>query len=171
MKTIKSGFLALFSSIGAFFVSCGGACGLACAASGCCGSYALFGLIGLSSSSMKFFEKLTPLFLVITIFSLAFAFYKAYKPKAANCCDTENNKSESDCCNKPKKTTFFQSKSFLWAITILVIIMWTYPYISKLTDNNNNNCNTSTDKIENSSFSESSSGSDCCAQPMDCSKE
>ncbi len=68
MKTIKSKFIALFSSIGALLGSSVGACGVVCAASGCCGSYALFGLIGLSSSSMKFFEKLTPFFLVLTHF-------------------------------------------------------------------------------------------------------
>ena len=168
MKTIKSRFLALFSSIGALFGSCGGACGVACAASGCCGSYALFGFIGLSSSSIKFFEKLTPLFLVLTILSLAYAFYKVYKPKEANCCDSGNNNSDSDCCNTPKKTTFLQSKSFLWAITIMSAIMWTYPYFSKLTDNNNS-CNSNIETFENVSTGDNSSNIECCSQTSDCS--
>jgi len=170
MKTIKSRFLALFSSIGSLLGSCGGACGVACAASGCCGSYALFGFIGLSSSSMKFFEKLTPFFLVLTIFSLAYAFYKAYKPKEANCCDSVNNNSGSDCCNTPKKTNFFQSKSFLWAITIMSAIMWTYPYFSKLNDNKNS-CNSNIETVDSFSTDDNSSKKECCPQTTDCSSE
>lgn len=167
MKTIKSRFLALFSSIGALFGSCGGACGVACAASGCCGSYALFGFIGISSSSLKFFEKLTPVFLALTIFSLAYAFYKAYKPKEANCCDSGN--SNSDCCNSPKKTIFFQSKSFLWAITIMSAIMWTYPYVSKI-NNSNSNCTQSL-QVSDSTLNIAPIIGSCCPQPTYCSSE
>lgn len=167
MDTIKSRLLALFSSIGALFGSCGGACGVACAASGCCGSYALFGFIGLSSSSMIFFEKLTPFFFVLTIFSLAYAFYKAYKPKEANCCDSENNNNGSDCCNTHKKTIFFQSKSFLWAITIMSAIMWTYPYFSKLNDNIVN-CNSNIETVDKVSTGDNSSNKERCSQTSDC---
>lgn len=163
MKTIKSRFLALFSSIGALFGSCAGACGVTCAASGCCGSYALFGFIGLSSSSMKFLEKLTPFFLVLTIVSLAYAFYKAYKPKDTNCCDSENNNNGSDCCNTPKKTNFFQSKSFLWAITIMSAIMWTYPYFSKL-NAKENSCNSTIEVIDKVSTVDSLSNKECCSE-------
>lgn len=171
MKTIKSRFVALFSSIGAFLGSCGGACGVACAASGCCGSYALFGFIGLSGSSIKFFEKLMPFFLALTILSLSYAFYKAYKPKEANCCDSENNNRSSDCCDTPKKTNFFQSKSFLWAITIMSALMWTYPYISKINNSNSNSIQSSqvSDCPENSVQNIES----CCPQTQtdDCSSE
>lgn len=169
MKSIKSRFLALFSSFGSLLGSCGGACGVACAASGCCGSYALFGLIGISSSSMQFLEKLTPFFLVLTILSLSYAFYKAYKPKA-NCCDSENSNNGSDCCNTPKKTNFFQSKSFLWAITIMSAIMWTYPYFSKLNDNKNS-CNSNIETVDKVSTSDSTSNNKCCPQTSDCSSE
>lgn len=170
MKTIKSRFLALFSSIGALFGSCGGACGVACAASGCCGSYALFGFIGISSSSMKFFEKLTPFFLILTILSLSYAFYKAYKPKDVDCCDSENNDGGSDCCSTPKKTTFFQSKSFLWAITIMSVIMWTYPYFSKL-NANDSSCNAKTEVIDKASIQGDTSKTECCSQTTDCSTD
>lgn len=169
MKTIKSRFPALFSSIGSLVGSCGGACGVACAASGCCGSYALFGLIGLSGSSMKFFEKLTPLFLVLTIFSLSYAFYIAYKPKEANCCDPEQKNTGPDCCNAPKKTNFLQSKSFLWAITILSAIMWLYPYVPK-TNSSNSNC-TQSSPVSDSTLNTAPSKVSCCPQTTDCSSE
>lgn len=170
MKTLKSRFLALFSSLGSLLGSCGGACGVACAASGCCGSFALFGLIGISSSSMKFLEKLTPFFLVLTIFSLSYAFYKAYKPKEANCCDSGNNNSGSDCCNTPKKSKFFQSKSFLWAITIMSFIIWTYPYFSPLSGDNNS-CNSTIETVGNISSGDNSSVKECCSQTSNCSTE
>jgi hypothetical protein len=168
MKTIKSRFLALFSSIGALFASCGGACGVACAASGCCGSYALFGFIGISSSSMKFFEKLTPFFLILTILSLSYAFYKAYKPKDADCCNSENSNCSSDCCSTPKKTIFIQSKSFLWAITIMSAILWTYPYFSKLSGKDSS-CNTKTEVLDKASIQCDTSKTGCCSQTIDCS--
>jgi mercuric ion transport protein len=166
MKTIKSRFIALFSSGGALLGSCGGACGVACAASGCCGSYALFGFIGLSSSSMKFFEKLTPFFLVLTIFSLAYAFYKAYQVKAANCCDTDNSTSESKCCDTSQKTSFFQSKSFLWAITILSFIMWTYPYFTN-SNESNSSCGSQTEVVENASLDDANTSKKCCSLHTD----
>ncbi|MDO8896161.1 MAG: hypothetical protein Q7V19_00815, partial [Bacteroidales bacterium] len=109
-------------------------------------------------------------FLVLTIVSLSYAFYKAYKPKEANCCDSGNNNSSSDCCNTPKKTNFFQSKSFLWAITILSAIMWTYPYFSKLNENNNN-CSSNIETVDNVSTGDNSSNKECCSQTIDCSPE
>ena len=137
MGSIKSRISAFFSSIGALFIGCcggGGACLGACVGTGCCGSFALFGLIGISSSTLIFLEELKPIFLALTIFSLSYAFYKAYKPKTSNCCSDENGNSNSNCCEDEKKSTFMQSKSFLWATTILCVIMWTYPYVSKTED-------------------------------------
>ena len=134
--SIKERITALFSSIGSLIASsCGGACGVACIAGGCCGSTALFGLIGLSGSTLRFFEKLTPLFLGITILSLSYAFYKAYKPTSNRNCNTANTDDMNTCCAKEKKMSFFQSKSFLWAITILCAIMWLYPYAGKIVQN------------------------------------
>lgn len=167
MKSIKSKFLALFSGFVSLLGSCGGACGVACAASGCCGSYALLGLIGISSASMQFLEKLIPFFLVLTILSLSYAFYKAYKPKA-NCCDSEKNNSDLDCCNTTKKTIFFQSKSFFWAITIISVIIWTYPYFSKLNDKINS-CNSNMETIDKVTTDDNTTKNNCCPQKSDCS--
>jgi hypothetical protein len=166
MKTVKSRILALIASIGALFGCCGGAC----AASGCCGSYALFGFIGFSSVSMKFIEKLTPFFLILTILSLSFAFYKAYKPKYAECCNSENRHASSDCCSTPKQTIFIQSKSFLWAITIVTVIMWTYPYFSKL-NATDSSCNTKTEVVNKVSIQGDTSKTLCCSQTRDCSTD
>ena len=120
INSIKSRIAALFSSAGAMIGACGGICGSACVTGACGGlTLPLFGFLGLSSSALQFLEKLKPVFLLITIMSLAYAFYKAYKPKPAVSLD-------ANCC--VEKQTFIQSKSFLWAVTILSTIMWLYPY-------------------------------------------
>lgn len=138
---MKTKFLAILSSFGALIMGCfGGACGIVCLAGGCCGGIALFGLIGISGATLSFLEKLKPVFLVVTVLSLSYAFYKAYKPKPVECCNTDKTTNEMSCCIKEQKTSFFQSKSFLWATTILCIILWLYPYIPKLNDNSNSQC-------------------------------
>lgn len=106
---------------------CGSICGSACV-TGPCGGIALafLGFLGLSSSALHFLETLKPVFLLITIMSLAYAFYKAYKPKPVPAVVADGDITDSCCV--PVKQTFIQSKSFLWAITILCAIMWLYPY-------------------------------------------
>jgi len=184
VKSIKSRIAAILSSIGALIMStCGGACGAACLVGGCCGGTALFGLVGLSGSTLKFFEKLTPVFLVLTVLSLSYAFYKAYKPKPVDCCDTANDNSRDSCCVKEKKTSFFQSKSFLWATTILCAIMWIYPYVSTI-DNSNPNCTANStisdstamcgDSLATNNKDTTNNGSKnnpCCPETNPCSKE
>lgn len=130
---MKEKIVSIFSSIGALISGCLGSCGVACLATGCCGGTAILGFIGLSGSVLKVFEVLTPLFLVLTVISLAYGFYKAYKPKKAACCSqaASGESASASCCEKEKKESFFQSKAFLWAITILCIVMWTYPLVIK----------------------------------------
>ena len=150
---MKSKIISILSSIGALIMGCfGGACGVACISGGCCGGAALFGLIGLSGSTLQYFEKLTPVFLVLTIVSLSYAFYKAYKPIPVNCCNKNNNDSFSKLLYKKRSTKiFFNSKSFLWATTILCVIMWLYPYTSKFHINTAPDCN-ATDTTVNNTF-------------------
>jgi hypothetical protein len=130
---MKEKIVSIFSSIGALFAGCFGSCGVACLATGCCGSYALLGFIGLSGSTIKFLGALTPIFFIITVISLAYGFYKAYAVKKALCrvptekCET----SSAACCQEEKPKTFFQSKTFLWVVTILCFVMWIYPYVIK----------------------------------------
>lgn len=128
--TTKSRIASLLSSTGAFLGACGGICGSACLMGACCGSAVvpLLGFLGLSGYAYIFFEKLKPIFLVATIVSLVYAFYRAYKPVPAaapgtDCCE------RGFCCS-PEKKTFFNSKAFLWGITALCALMWLRPYIA-----------------------------------------
>lgn len=125
---MKAKIVSVLSSVGALIWGCiGGSCGIACLAGGCCGGTALLGFLSLSSSSLRFLEKLTPVFLTLTIVSLGYAFYKAYKPIPASCCSEKNSSLSSDCCEKEK--AFLKSKPFLWITTIICAIMWIYPYV------------------------------------------
>ena len=147
---MKEKIVSIFSSLGALIAGCFGSCGVACLATGCCGSYALLGFIGLSGSTIKFLGALTPIFLIITVISLAYGFYKAYAVKKATCCvPADKGKEQSSaCCTEEKPKTFFQSKTFLWVVTILCVVMWAYPYVFK------NNAN-------------AANGAPCCPAPTD----
>lgn len=139
-NTTKSRIASLLSSTGAFLGACGGICGSACLTGACCGTAAvpLLGFLGLSGSAYLYFEKLKPVFLAATIVSLAYAFYKAYKPVPAvtsgtDCC------APAPCC-APAKETFISSKAFLWGITVLCAAMWLYPYIAAAIRTWGNSC-------------------------------
>jgi len=131
---MKTKILSVLSSVGAFLLSLfGGACGPLCFLTGCCGGTAIFGLFGVSSTMMGYMKVLTPIFLSLTILSLGYAFYVAYKPKKKQqpCCAETTHNESNNCCEEEKKPSFFKSKAFLWIITIICAIMWTYPLISK----------------------------------------
>jgi mercuric ion transport protein len=125
---MKPKLLSVFSSVIAFLSGCLGSCGVVCFASGCCGGALLLGFIGLSGATFGFIKSLTPLFLLITIISLGYAFYMAYKPKETSCCET-NTKSE--CCTVLEKKSFIKSKLFLWIITICCALFWLLPLVLK----------------------------------------
>jgi hypothetical protein len=130
IKKMKAKLLSLFSSMGALIWGCiGGSCGIACFAGGCCGGTALLGFLSLSTTTMGVLQRLTPVFLGVTILSLGYAFYKAYKPRPAVCCADNNNPDSAGCCSKEKKQSFFKSKFFVWIITAVCAIMWVYPFV------------------------------------------
>lgn len=126
---VKDKMISVVSSLGALIWGfIGGACGIACLATGCCGGTVLLGFLSLSGSTLGILSKLTPVFLALTVLSLGYSFYQAYKPKAADCCATSGK--EDSCCNQSgrplKKDSFFKSKGFLWIVTLVCIGMWTY---------------------------------------------
>jgi hypothetical protein len=55
-----------FQALAPLIGFCGSGCGLVCLASGCCGSTALFSIIGLYGSTFHVFGKLTPVFFILT---------------------------------------------------------------------------------------------------------
>lgn len=163
----RSRFVAILSSLGASIAgSCGGACGVACLAGGCCGGTVLFGLIGLSGSTLSFFEKLTPVFLVLTIASLSYGFYKAYAPKKSTCCAPAETESTTSCCEKKTRTPFLQSKAFLWGTTILCALMWLYPVV--LGSHNSPPVRKSGTSVMDTTIESATSSGGCCPADTTC---
>lgn len=82
---------------------------------------AIIGGVGGMATSLSWVAPIRPYLIVATVIVLGFAFYQAYKPvKTDNCgCTTEKKK-------------FLQSKKFLWIVTIISIVLITFPYYSKI---------------------------------------
>lgn len=97
----------------------------AIASSVCCVGPLVAGIAGISgaASSFSWIEPIRPYLIVFTVLALGFAFYQAYRPKKAkvDCCET----SEPE-----KKRKFFQSKTFLWTVTLFSAFFLTLPYYS-----------------------------------------
>jgi copper chaperone CopZ len=97
-------------------------------ASLCCITPVLAVLGGLSgiASTFSFLEPLRPYFIAFTAIILGYAFYNAYKPK---------KKDEIECaCDDEKvetKKSFINSKSFLWIVAVIAVVLITFPYYSQ----------------------------------------
>jgi len=96
-------------------------------ASLCCVTPIIAIIAGLSgiASTFSFLEPLRPYFISLTVLTLAFAFYKAYKPSI-------NNKPECDCETEETKSNFINSKKFLWTVTLVSVLLITFPYYSSV---------------------------------------
>ena len=101
----------------------------AIAASLCCITpvLAVLGGLGGIASTFSFLEPLRPYLIGLTVLVLGFAFYKAYKPQ---------KKEDMECaCEDEKSTTnknFLNSKAFLWVVTGVSILMFTFPSYSNI---------------------------------------
>jgi len=85
---------------------------------------AIVGGVTGAASMFSWVEPLRPYLIVLAIGSLGFAFYNAYKPKMeeVDCCDDESF--------EKTKASFLNSKSFLWMITVISAMLFTFPYYS-----------------------------------------
>ncbi len=100
----------------------------------------LGGITGIASS-FEFLEPLRPYFIGLTAIVLGFAFYQNYKPKKENeiACECEENEKSSSIQN------FLNTKKFLWIVTIVSVILISFPYYSQIffPELNNNSITTS----------------------------
>ncbi len=94
---------------------------LALTSSLCCIVPALAIISGTGSAVAAFSwaAPLRPYLLVATVLILGFAFYQAYKPKAKDECACET------------KRSFLQSKSFLWIVAAVSLLLSAFPYYAK----------------------------------------
>lgn len=116
-KTITSNIIAMLSSIGALLIGCGATCGSVCALP----LLSFIGVSGATLSELSWLDKLQPYLMGLTILSLGYGFYQAYRPVKEQNCDA------AACACPPTKRNFFKSKSFLWTATIFCLFLWTSP--------------------------------------------
>lgn len=81
----------------------------------------IVGGIGGLASSFSWVEPLRPYLILATVFILGLAFYRAYKLQKQDACG---------CA--PEKKKFMESKKFLWTITIVSILLISFPYYSHI---------------------------------------
>lgn len=81
---------------------------------------ALLGGVAGTASTFSWIEPARPFLIGISVIALGLAFYQAYKPKPVDDCN----------CEVSEKKNFLNSKGFLWSITILSILMFSFPYYS-----------------------------------------
>ena len=95
------------------------------AASLCCISPVIALLAGSSSLAANFFwiEPARPYLIALSIIVLMFAWYQKLKPVVT----------PADCkCEYTKKSTFFQSKTFLSIVTVFAVLMIAFPLYAKI---------------------------------------
>ena len=81
---------------------------------------AIVGGIAGTASAFSWIEPARPFLIGVSIVALGLAFYQAYKPVVVNDCN----------CEVTEKKNFINSKGFLWIITVLSILMFSFPYYS-----------------------------------------
>lgn len=80
---------------------------------------AVVGSAGSAITVLNRVASLRPYLLAATGLVLGFAFYRAYKPKS------------KDECGCEEKKNVLQSKSFLWLITVITVLISSFPYYAK----------------------------------------
>ncbi len=152
----------IISSIGAAFVTCCTTCGVACCVPPV---LSILGLSSYAASYVSFVEPLKPYLIGLTIFSLGYAFYKAYrKPEpAVSCCNADQP--AADCC-KPsaenKVNTFIRSKTFLWLITFFCAAIYVWPYMVST-----NSSSSAPEQIQSGGDTTGTSLGGCCSTNPD----
>lgn len=98
---------------------------LAAIASSLCCIAPLLAIIGGVSGGASMFswvEPFRPYLIGVSALALGYAFYQAYKTKPVDDCG----------CEVPEKKSFLNSKGFLWGVTLVSILLFTFPYYANV---------------------------------------
>ena len=93
---------------------------------------ALAGMIGVSASQLIWLASIKNYLIAFSLLAIGFNLHRAYFPKKEEtCCVLEGDEEWPKLNeNEQKAVSIFQSKSFLWSIAILTIIILLLPYIN-----------------------------------------
>lgn len=115
------------------FISSLSAVFVAMAACTCCiGPFiALAGMLGVSASQLVWLSSIKNYLIAFSLVAISYNLYRAYFPKKeAACCDAEAYEQLSQLNEKEKGImSFFQSKTFLWSIAGITLLILALPYL------------------------------------------
>ncbi|WP_336070447.1 hypothetical protein [Mesoflavibacter sp. CH_XMU1404-2] len=115
----------ILSSISAVFVAL-----VACTC--CVGPLMAFaGMLGAIVSQLVWLATIKPYLIAFSLIAVSYNLYRAYFPKKEQaCCTIESQETISKLDTKQKKSlSFLQSKTFLWCVAIITLIILILPYI------------------------------------------
>ncbi|MBC9796015.1 hypothetical protein [Sinomicrobium weinanense] len=87
----------------------------------CCWAPAIAALFG-SASYLAWLQPMKPYLMTVALVSIGHSHYKAYFAKNTRGC--------TGTCSTKKQPGFFQSKTWLWLLTVLVIGLLVFSYLS-----------------------------------------
>ena len=92
---------------------------------------AFAGLLGASVSQLMWLAIIKPYLIAFSLIAVSYNLYRAYFPKKEQaCCTIESQETISKLDTKQKKSlSFLQSKTFLWCVAIITLIILILPYI------------------------------------------
>lgn len=92
---------------------------------------ALAGMLGVSASQLIWLSSIKNYLIAFSLMSVGYNLYRAYFPKNKDeCCSLEEYGVDAELNDTERKTvSFFQSKTFLWSIALLTIIILILPYL------------------------------------------
>lgn len=83
----------------------------------------LSGMTG-GATMFSFLEPIRPLLILFSVSILAFGFYQEYKSK--------NSATMKPCCQINAKKKSKRNRQFLWATTVISILLFSFPFYSQL---------------------------------------
>ena len=89
---------------------------------------ALAGMLGVSALQLVWLASIKNYLIAFSLSIIAYNLYRAYYPKEESCCSLPNDVSLNE--KELKTVSFFQSKTFLWTVAILTVLILILPYLT-----------------------------------------
>lgn len=104
------------------------------AASTCCIGplMAIAGMLGVSASQLIWLASIKNYLILFSLLLISYNLYRAYFPgEEKKCCSSGQYEELSDLNEKERQAvSFFQSKTFLWSVAAVTLIILILPYLS-----------------------------------------
>jgi hypothetical protein len=89
---------------------------------------ALAGMLGVSVSHLIWLTSIKNYLIVFSLIVVGYNLYRAYYPKEDSCC-TIDLPEETPSSKTKKIRSIFQSKTFLWSVAALTLLILLLPYL------------------------------------------